>query len=97
MDDARFDRDVIQVGDAALAGIEGIDQFLAMKARIVVNVQGAYARGDIDDSAQIRGTHLLLERMDAEPQVEIENVVAVFHQQVAVTIGTANNCRSAVG
>ena len=55
-----------------------------------MNVQGPHARRDIDDPGS-RGAQLRFERMDAEAQVEVEHVGAVFDQQIAVAIGAADH------
>jgi hypothetical protein len=84
--------DVVTRGDAALAAIERFEKSVAGQAfAVVVDLQGADAWGDIENAGQIFGAQLGFERVRAETKVEIEDVGAVFHQQVAVAIGAADD------
>ena len=88
VDDARGDDDVVEVGDAALDGIERVEQGLAGEAAaVVVDVEGADAGSDVDDAGEAFGAQAGFEGVDAEAQVEVEDVGAVFDEQVFVAVG----------
>ncbi len=98
VDDARGDHDVVEIGDAALDGIQRGEQGLAgEEAAVVVDVEGADAGGDIDDAGEAFGAQAGFQGVDAEAQVEVEDVGAVFDEEVLVAVGTMDEQRGLGG
>ncbi len=80
----------------ALAGSSASSSVLARKAaRVVVDVQRADAGRDVEDAAKLAAAQFRFERVDAEAQVEVEDVGAVLDEQVLVAIGADRPCRDA--
>jgi len=90
--DARGNRDVVEIGDAPFAGVQRRQEGIPAQAvAIVVDLERADAGCDVHDAGKILGAQRGLERVDAEAQVQVEDVRTIFDQQVAVAGGAADH------
>jgi hypothetical protein len=94
VNNARGNHNVVEVGDAALDGIQGGEQVLAgQAAAVVVDVEGADPGGDIDDAGEVFCAKAGFQGVNAKAEVQVEDVGAVFDEEVLVAVGATDEKR----
>ncbi len=94
MDHARRDREIVQPRQPVLGGGEHIQQpVLREDPRIVVDLQRADARGDVDDAGQGQGLQLQHQGMDPEAQLQVQDDGSVFDQQPPIALAAIEDTR----
>ena len=88
MDGACRQRCVLEIRHCAFTRFEARDQFFTREhATVVVNLQRADARRDVDDAAQVLLAKHALELMYAKPEVELEYIGANLDEQITIAGG----------
>ena len=86
MDDAGWNREVVEraAESASARSSESEQPWRVTVSGVVVDLQRADAGREIDDAGGFFALEPLQQRLDAEAQIEVENRLAVFDEQVAV-------------
>src|SRR5579871_6588291 len=90
-------RQVLQITKHSLAGLKTRDQFVAAQnPGIVMNLQRANTRRDIDDPGKVLLPQKSFELMYPETQIQIQNIRTNFDKEIPISGGAIDDVVMAV-